>query len=208
MQIIYQTDSKGYIGNKEIEQLLIKLPSNMHKRALRYKFKADAYDFIVGRLLLKKGLEDLGRGDDLPYIQIQKSGKPHLKDIDFNISHSDNRVVCVLSTKGVVGIDIERIKEIDFGDFDAWFSKTEWREIKDAKSPIEKFYWYWTRKESIIKALGVDLSYLHKIELDATKDHFIQNGNKWFLKDVDFGKEFCGALCSEEKIGDIEIITL
>ena len=203
MQTIYQADSKQYQAKESLEKLLEKLPLNMHERALRYKFKDDAYNFVVGRLLLKRGLEELGKGDQLQNIIFQKSGKPYLKDIFFNISHSGNNVVCALSTKGVVGIDIENIKEVKLEDFGAWFSKKEWVEINKASSPLQKFYWYWTRKESIIKALGVNLSYLHKIEIDATKDHFIENGKKWYLKDLDFGSGYCGALCSEVEIVDL-----
>ena len=202
MQTIYQADSKRYQAKESLEKLLEKLPLNMHERALRYKFKDDAYNYVVGRLLLKKGLEELGMGDQLQNITFQKSGKPYLKDVFFNISHSENKVVCALSTKGMVGIDIEKIKEVKLEDFDAWFSKKEWAEINKASSPLQKFYWYWTRKESIIKALGVTLSYLHKIEIDATKDHFTEDGKKWYLKDLDFGSGYCSALCSEVEINN------
>lgn len=208
MQTIYQADSKQYQAKESLEKLLEKLPLNMHEKALRYKFKEDAYDFVVGRLLLKKGLEELGMGDQLQNITYQKSEKPYLKDVFFNISHSGNLVVCALSTEGMIGIDIEKIKEVKLDDFDAWFSKKEWTEINNASSPLQKFYWYWTRKESIIKALGVTLSYLHKIEVDATKDHFIENGKKWYLKDLDFGSGYCGALCSEVEIADLNQQTI
>jgi 4'-phosphopantetheinyl transferase len=208
MLTIYQADAKRIQGEKSLEKLLEKLPVDMHKRALRYKFKKDAYNFVVGRLLLKRGLEALGKVDQFERIAYQTSGKPFLDDVFFNISHSGDLVVCVLSTKGVVGIDIEKIKEVKLEDFDAWFSKKEWTEINNASSPLQKFYWYWTRKESIIKALGVTLSYLHKIEVDATKDHFIENGKKWYLKDLDFGAGYFGALCSEVEIAGFDQKTI
>jgi len=200
MLTIYQADTKRFQGKKSLEKLLKELPLNMHKKALRYKFEEDAYNFVVGRLLLKKGLEELVMGDKLQQITYQNSGKPYLDDVSFNISHSGNKVVCVLSTKGEVGVDIEKIKEVKLEDFEAWFTKMEWTEINNAPSPLQKFYWYWTRKESIIKALGVTLCYLHKIEVDATKDHFIESGKKWYLKDLDFGRGYFGALCSEVEI--------
>jgi 4'-phosphopantetheinyl transferase len=208
MLTIYQADAKRIQGEKSLEKLLEKLPVDMHKRALRYKFKKDAYNFVVGRLLLKRGLEALGKVDQFERIAYQTSGKPFLDDVFFNISHSGDLVVCVLSTKGVVGIDIEKIKEVKLEDFDAWFSKKEWTEINNASSPLQKFYWYWARKESIIKALGVTLSYLHKIEVDATKDHFIENGKKWYLKDLDFGAGYFGALCSEVEIAGFDQKTI
>ena len=111
MLTIYQADTKRFQAEKSLEKLLEELPLNMHKKAIRYKFKEDAYNFIVGRLLLKKGLEELGMVDQLQHIAYRNSGKPYLKDVFFNISHSGNLVVCALSTKGVVGIDIEKTKD-------------------------------------------------------------------------------------------------
>ncbi len=208
MLIIYQADSKQIQDKKSLKKLFEELPVNLHKRALRYKFKKDAYNFVVGRLLLKRGLEELGKVDQFEHIAYQKSGKPYLKDVFFNISHSGNLVICVLSTKGFVGIDIEKTREVKLNDFEAWFTKKEWLEINNTPSPLQKFYWYWTRKESIIKALGVNLSYLNKIEIDATKDYFIENGKKWYLKDLDFGSGYFGALCSEVVIEGINQYTI
>jgi len=200
MICIHQADSNQVRKDKALNNLLLDLPENMHERANRYKFEEDAYNFVLGRLLLKKGLTALGKEDQFEHIQYHESGKPFLEDVFFNISHTENLVVCALSSKGEIGIDIEKVKEVKLDDFDAWFTKKEWAKINNSPSPLQKFYWYWTRKESVLKALGVNLSYLHKIEIDATKDHFIENGKKWWLKDVDFGTGFSGALCSEHPI--------
>ena len=120
-----------------------------------------------------------------------------MKDVYFNISHSENLVVCALSIKGAIGIDLEKEKPVNLENFKPWFTVKEWTDISKAPSPIRRFYWYWTRKESIIKALGVNLSYLHQIELDASQELFTDKGKKWYLYDLDLGAGFFGALCSE-----------
>ena len=61
------------------------------------------------------------------------------------------------------------------------------------------------QRSCIIKALGITLSSLHKIELDTRRDCFIENSKKWFLKDLDFGPSFFGALCSEVEIESVQL---
>lgn len=196
MIYLYHADSERFQKKYELNSLLSELPKSMHERALRYHFKQDAYNYVLGRLLLKKALAVIGLDRQFHNISFQKDGKPTIEGVHFSISHSDNLVVCAISTEGVIGIDVEKEKQINLADFKAWFTNTEWKEIQNAKYPAQKFYWYWTRKESVIKALGVKLSHLHKIELDARQDYFIENGKRWYLKDLDFAPGFFGAVCS------------
>jgi len=168
MIYVYQGDSAILKAEKSIEEVLLDLPKSMHNRALRYKREEDAYNYILGRLLLKKGLEDLGLTEQFEKIEFQKDGKPYLENVFFNISHSGTE------------------------------------DINNSDSPMHRFFWYWTRKECIIKALGVNLSYLHQIELDAKKDSFFKNEKEWFLKNIDFGSKFFGAICSEHDVPVIQ----
>jgi 4'-phosphopantetheinyl transferase len=206
MIYIYQSDSAIVKKNTTFEQLLRNLPEFMHERALRYKFEKDGYNFVLGRMLLKEGLTDLGKAEKFENIQYHPGGKPFLKDVFFSISHSDSKVVCAITTQGEIGVDIEKVKAIKLENFNAFFTKKEWTEINSASSPIDKFYWYWTRKESIIKALGVNLSYLHQIEIDPVKDCFIAKKKQWHLRSIDVGSSFVGAICSENLISGLTLL--
>ena len=197
MYRIYQINSLFIQEKYSLAELLGKMPATIQERAHRYKFESDAYHFVLGRLLLKHGLKDMGRGDLLAHITYLENDKPHLDQVSFNISHSGNLVVCLLAEQGQIGIDIEQHKPLNLSDFEAFFTPNEWSHINKAASPIEKFFWYWTRKESIIKAMGFNLSYLHQIEIDASKNHFFQNGQEWFLRDLAIGKDYYGALCTD-----------
>lgn len=197
MIYIYQSDSERVREKMPLQGLLDSLPNHLHARALRYKVERDRYNFALGRVLLKQGLEQLGLGDQLDMVSYQDRGKPIHPNVFFNISHSANLVTCALSTKGALGIDVEHVTSVKLEDFRRWITASEWADINEASIPLRRFYWYWTRKESIIKALGVGLSYLHQIALDATQDVFVENGKQWYLRDLDFGREFYGALCSE-----------
>lgn len=206
MIYLYQSDYLPVSKNASAKDLIGNLPEIMHERALRYKSEQAGYNFILGRMLLKEGLKNLGMLKEFENLQYHPGGKPFLKDVFFSISHSDTKVVCAITSEGEIGIDIEKIKQVELESFKAFFTEKEWAEINSASSPLDKFYWFWTRKESIVKALGVTLSHLHKIEVDATKDHFIENGKMWYLKDLHFGKEFYAALCSEFPTTDVRFV--
>lgn len=187
-------------------QLLQSLPSASHPRAIRYKSKQSSYNFIAGRLLLMHGLRKQGLDDSLKNLVVQENGKPLIPDVYFNISHTAHQVVCAFANEANLGVDIEMIKEIDFNDFTTMFSDREWTTIKDSSDPLKRFYWFWTRKESIIKALGKNLNFLHQIELDVTLDHFLVEGQKWYLKELDLGKGYAGAICCKAEIKEVNFI--
>lgn len=204
---IYHADSNFFQEQFKLEELLNFLPTSLHARAFRYRMPQDAFNYVLGKLMLKKGLEEFGLDSDLEKIRFNKNEKPILDQVYFNISHSGNYVVCAITQAGEIGIDIEKPRSISLEDFEMNFTKKEWNHITTHAFPLKKFYWYWVRKESIIKALGVNLSYLNQIELEAGKDFFINQGKKWFLKDLYFGDDCFFAICSEvefEKVNMIE----
>ena len=157
-------------------------------------------------MLLKYGLEAAGKIDSLNSIEFHENGKPRIFGVNFNISHSGFKVVCAFANGVQLGIDIEKIEPKNFDDFNSMFSTKEWNSIQSAENPLQSFFWFWTRKESIIKALGWNLNYLHQIELDVSLDHFIVEGQKWYLKNLDFGEEYVCALCSKVEAKEIKII--
>lgn len=197
---LYVTHPLAVSRRKSIQQLLEELPSSMHQRALRYKREGDAYNFILGRLLLKEGLRDLKIEGEIDHISFEKSGKPILESAFFNISHSSDRVLCAISQIGRLGIDIEKEEEVEFKNFESWFTAAEWESIHASSFPLKAFYRYWTRKESIIKALGLKLSYLNQIELDIRQAIFEENGKKWYLRELNPGDNYHGAICSEVEL--------
>lgn len=90
-------------------------------------------------------------------------GKPSLfgtEDFYFNVSHSGEWIVCAIDDKPV-GIDIERIVQIDLNIAESFFSLDEQEFINQGCNIDEKrnrFYRVWTLKESYLKAIGVGLS--------------------------------------------------
>ena len=103
------------------------------------------------------------------FIDRNRSGRPQILGVehaDISVSHSGEIVVCALSTRGRIGIDIELIRPVDIDDFIRVFpaSLWEWFHTDDASgavkpmSVVERFFHAWTRLESVIKAHGEGLS--------------------------------------------------
>src|SRR4030095_15325835 len=135
-------------------------PVEIKNKILRFKRWEDRHASLYGKLLLKKGLEELALDAGLFDLKYTQYGRPYIEHgADFNISHSTSYVVCALSTDGKIGIDIEEIKAIPINDFKEEFSKEEWRMITASDDKYFWFYYYWTAKEAVIKAEGKGLNF-------------------------------------------------
>ena len=132
-------------------------------RILKYKNEIDKKRSLIAELLIRKAAyEEL----DIPIEKVKISynpyGKPFIDNVryfKFNITHSGNYVAIAVSRYGV-GIDIEKIENIDMGVAKRFFMKSEYQYIKSLSSETEKinaFYMLWTLKESYIKAIGKGL---------------------------------------------------
>ena len=110
-------------------------------------------DFICGRTLLYRLI-----GNKVLNIIYNENGKPYLKDnsIYFNISHSGDYVVCAIS-KNIIGVDIQKNKKVSksklvFTD----------EELENNNIDLIKI---WTKKESIIKALGLNMQHMKELDI-------------------------------------------
>lgn len=136
--------------------------SNDRKRKIdAFKFIDDKKRCALAELLLRQGLDVLGLDSNNIQYRYNKNGKPYLdgNDLFFNISHSKDYVVCIISNEEV-GIDIQKIGDINLEIANRCFLKKESDRIKKLDNHIDKleqFYRLWTLKEAYIKALGVGM---------------------------------------------------
>ena len=73
------------------------LPPILREKILKLKKWEDRQCFF-GKLLLKKGLEDLGKDFDLQNLKYNGNTVAHILEhyVDFNISHTKNFVACAI----------------------------------------------------------------------------------------------------------------
>lgn len=112
------------------------------------------------RSLLENELQ-VRRGDYL--IKRAEHGKPYICGTPFpvfyNLSHSGDYLVCVLSDREV-GIDIQQLGKYNPGIVRRFFHPGEIRNLEQCgeETCAELFFRYWSAKESFLKYTGTGLS--------------------------------------------------
>ncbi|GER58789.1 4'-phosphopantetheinyl transferase family protein [Patiriisocius marinus] len=181
------------------EQLLKKLAKPFKVRAKRYLNLESSLCFMTGRLLLKKVLNKNNISSKLlDELQYSEEGKPSFLNYNFSISHSNWYVSLIFGTTFSVGIDIEKKRSIDIKLFKYLFTALEWKSIMDAENPIDHFYWFWVRKEALLKAVGCSLKDLKQLEIN---EHYgSYKGKHYYFKPFYFDTKFNGIIATEEQL--------
>ncbi len=190
------------------ERLQENLPKAFYKRANRYLNKESSWSYITGRLLLKKALFKNGLSTSLlEEIRYSEHGKPSFVDYNFSISHSNGYVVLIFGTEFTVGIDIEKKKNIDLKLFNYLFTELEWKSIVEAENSLERFYWFWVRKEALLKAAGCTLKDLKQLEV--LEHQGMYKDKRYYFESFDFDADFNGVVAMEEKVDiDVEFVDI
>lgn len=137
-------------------------------RADRFRFERDRKQFVAARAFLRivlgKYLQINPREIRFEYT---KYGKPFVggerrREINFNLSHSDNTALFAVTKEREIGIDIERINS-SFVDEQMLLQCLTRGEIEHFQtlsgSESHSFFFdLWTRKEAYLKACGNGLS--------------------------------------------------
>lgn len=146
------------------------LSSDEQDRLARYASAARAAQFVTGRgalRLILAGLVGLPPSD-LRFTENER-GKPALADhggYHFNVAHAKERVLIAVTRVGPVGVDLEAIRPIARREQIArrWFSDEDIAQLRQAArdgrdDPDAAFLRLWTRKEALLKAWGIGLSW-------------------------------------------------
>jgi 4'-phosphopantetheinyl transferase len=142
------------------------LSSEERKRALSFRVEHARAGFITCRWLLRQLLGSiLGEPAERLCFQYSDSGKPELVGVgfglSFNVSHSGNCGMIAVAKNSRVGVDIEEIRHIPELECLSrkFFSSAEAEAIHTRfhKEERRAFFACWTRKEALLKALGVGI---------------------------------------------------
>lgn len=169
--------------------------------AANYKLKENEKKYEVehqkGLSLLQHGLKEIynlsiNDNELLSKIKCEEHGKPFLdgySDIHFNISHSDNIVVCAFYDKPI-GIDVECIKDFKESLIKKILTNDELQVLKKYEKKKaayqELFYRFWTLKESYLKWDG--------------SGFFKEPKNVSFQFDFEEGDMLFPIRCSDERV--------
>lgn len=195
-------------------------------RAEQFRFPRHAQAFRLCRALLRA---ILGRYLEQPAGQLcfkySEHGKPQLagsqrSEIQFNLSHSGDRVLVAVAKNRAVGVDVEEIRPLDDAEAIArnYFSPAEveaWLRLAQDERP-QAFFRCWTRKEALMKAMGRGLSIgLDQFSVDLARggktDVTWQSASlpvdEWTILDLDVGLGYAAAVAGAAGLCRVERFT-
>jgi 4'-phosphopantetheinyl transferase len=123
-------------------------------------------------------------------------GKPQLIDfpqVHFNLSHSGDWALCVISDDGPVGVDIEVVRPLDehAAEYDALVALSE-------EQQVFTFFEIWTKKEAYVKATGRGLAQpLQDFSVPISAGHeTVQPEGRWRVRAIEAPTGYAAAICT------------
>lgn len=165
---LWMTKPEELLANNELlTTYATLLTSKETAKQQRYKFTKDRHDALITRAFIRDLLSyyaDIAPQD----WQFEKGekDKPEIVNcpipLRFNISHTKNLIICAVTLEDDIGCDVENIGRNNdvLAIAERYFSPKETTELfaLPAEQQRNRFFDYWTLKESYIKAWGLGLA--------------------------------------------------
>lgn len=133
-------------------------------------------------------------------IEYTQNHKPFVRNslsIFFSISHTGDYLAIVLSDQKHIGVDLERKRQKKHARIvDSYFAEEEKKRIGNTTSgTCDLFYYFWTRKEALMKVLGIGM---HEsiLQLDTTKSIVKNNDVDYHFETYDLSHLYCSVCWS------------
>lgn len=190
------------------QQFLSALPVSFQDEIRKYKFRNSAESSLLGKIILKYGFRKLELNYRLQDLKSDAKERPFIQDdLDFNISHSGNYIICAISQNARVGIDIERHRILKTNIADRYFDFNECHEIDTDKESSKTFFDLWSLKESAIKCDGRGVEVLSKTHKQYESENIntvICDGVIFHYKQLEIAPFYSCCVCSNVQF-DIEL---
>jgi 4'-phosphopantetheinyl transferase len=145
------------------------LTEEEREKGARFYFEKHRTQYVLTRALVRTVLSGYSGVDPRAWrFGAGEHGRPEiaspseLSSLSFNLAHTEGLIVCACADPGLVGVDAERVRlDKDLLDIaDRYFSPTEFASLRAQPPEVrpERFLYYWTLKESYIKAIGTGLA--------------------------------------------------
>lgn len=157
------------LSKAEYEKWYSLMSVDKKQRVDRFRFLDDKKRTVTGEMLARKAIAEWCHvSEEEVQFGLSEYGKPFVigLDMEFNISHSGDMVVCAVDDKPI-GIDVEQIRPIDMKVAKyickgkeliyIWgYDPSEDDFIMTSNSEIlTRFFEVWTRKEAFGKCIGI-----------------------------------------------------
>jgi 4'-phosphopantetheinyl transferase len=139
------------------------------QKAARFYFERHRRQYLITRALVRTVLSSYSGFDPrLWRFSPNAYGRPEIAapvsvgTLSFNVAHTEGLIVCACAGAGLLGVDAEYVRgETALLEIAAhFFSASETAELRATCSAeqTDRFFHFWTLKESYVKAVGAGLS--------------------------------------------------
>jgi 4'-phosphopantetheinyl transferase len=210
--VIYAVSDCDKVSSDQYSQLITMISAERKARAERFLRFEDSCRSVIAEVLLAYTLRRVS-GIELSKVTLIENQwkKPIIQghdDVHFNITHSGKWVMCIIDAYEA-GVDVEKVKRIDFGIVPRFFSLREQELFNRCATDEERlncFSTLWVLKESYIKAIGRGLhcpldsfSVIPDIKNTVTLERNDSALPDKFLKLYPIGENYkCAACCSTD----------
>jgi len=215
----------AYYDEINDEQLLLAYRALLNDREKtqepRFYFAKDRRRYLVTRALVRTVLSRYARIAPCDWVFTENSyGRPEidnaeakLMQLSFNISHTHSLIVLGITKDRELGVDVENVcaRQVSIDIANRFFAPEEVSALNKVPTPQQqdRFFEYWTFKESYIKARGMGLSIpLDKFSFHFPHEHVVALATQPELADDAAGwqfwqfrptSEYLVAVCAERK---------
>jgi 4'-phosphopantetheinyl transferase len=188
---------QDFVDAQVLSRLKSVLSEDERQQCTRFHFADDRLRHLVTRALVRTVLSRHAAVDPLDWVFTANSfGRPEIahpppdaRTLRFNVSHTRGLIALAVTRGREVGIDVENLREreVSLGIADRFFSPEEAAELArlPASGRQDRFFEYWTLKESYIKARGMGLS----LPLDKFSFRFPKEGGARLSIDPELGDD-------------------
>jgi 4'-phosphopantetheinyl transferase len=187
-----------HITQEQYEFLKAGLPQSILSSHTEYRQLKDAFASLLGLVLLQQLLPEFGFEQSyLKNLSYSLLGKPLLPNLYFNYSHSFEMVVCAASADCNVGVDTEKIRDLEWDEYNFCFSEDEKKRFPENQYFKDFFFELWTKKESLIKADGRAMRIeMNTVNIDSDKGSITGEEAVWYFTSLNTFPGYITHLCT------------
>ena len=201
---VYTADATVLKDEQLYRRLYTGLDVSRRAKADRFRFEKDKRLSVAAGALLQYALQMENVRE--PSFDVTSNGKPYLageESLYFNLSHSEEMVMCAISEKEV-GCDVEKKAVLDRRIAEYVMTEFELERIYDLERDVEQqemFFRLWTLKESYMKATGFGIGLAPKsFGMITRKDGIIVSTpvdeREFYFKEYFVDDGYCYSCCS------------
>jgi 4'-phosphopantetheinyl transferase len=151
---------------KSYFETLVTLSDDEIRRVERFHFERDRRLFVASRALVRRTLSRFVDVEPAAWrFDTDLHGRPYIvfptegRMLRFSASRTEGLVMCAVALNRDVGADVERLRECPLDVVDSSFAPVEAQSVHERSGieQSERFFTYWTLKESYVKARGLGL---------------------------------------------------